>query len=281
MNHGLYSAWCSEEFGRVEAEAREQVRPDQVVVRHPALLDERAEVRVEVPAPVLQAQDPGEVVDAGGQRVHLRDRDPQVPGQAVHGPVHGVAQAGHRRAQRLVHRPHEHPHRVRVVEQERIRACLGHVRRDPQHDRDRPQAAEHAADVDRVVDRVREAVAARDVEVQLGGPRATDLDRVDHEVGAGERLAAIEGPADGRCRPQDAGRPGRHALGRPEAVRVDVVHDELGLAELRVRQDVAQQVPGELHAACSDEHDPGHVAASPAPRMWVSPWLWYRSIQPG
>ena len=268
-------------FGRVEAEAREQVGPDQVVVRHPARLDERAEVRVEVPAAVLQAQDPGEVVDAGGQRVHLRDRDAQVPGQAVHGPVDGMAQARDRRAQRLVHRPDEHPHRVRVVEQQRPRACLGHVGRDPQHDRDRPQAAENAADVDRVVDRVRETVAARDVEVQLGGPRATDLDRVDDEVGAGERLPAVEGPGDGRGRSQDAGRPGRHALGRPEAVRVDVVHHELGLAQLRVRQDVAQQVPGELHAARSDEHDPGHVAASPAPRIWVSPWLWYRSIQPG
>ena len=72
------------------------------------------------------------------------------------------------------------------------------------------QAAHHAADVDRVVDRVLEAVAAGDVEVELGRPRAADLDGVDHEV------RVRRGPSrrsrlrrDRRRRAQGAGRPAR------------------------------------------------------------------------
>ena len=75
-----------------------------------------------------------------------------------------------------------------------------------------------------------------------------------------------------------------HPLRGREPVRVDVVEHDLGVAQRRERQDVAEQVAGELDAAGADEHDPGHRTASslaPAPRMWRRPWLWYRSIQSG
>ena len=183
-------------LGGIEAEPPEQVRADEVLVRHAAGLHERVEVRVQVPAPVLQGEDPGEVVHARRQGAHLAHGQVEVPRQRVDGPVHGVAQADDRHADRLVHRPDEHAHRVRVVEQHRVRADVRDVGRDAQRHRDRAQAAQHAAHVDRVVDRVPEAVPGRDVEVELRGPGAADLDRVDDEVGAGERLAPVEAAGD-------------------------------------------------------------------------------------
>ena len=49
---------------------------------------------------------------------------------------------------------------------------------------------------------------------------------------------------------------------RREALRVDVVEGDLGRPERGRRQDVAEQVPGELDAARADEDDPGHRSSA-------------------
>jgi hypothetical protein len=108
---------------------------------------------------------------------------------------------------------------------------------------------------------------ARHVEVDLGCPRATDLDRIDDEVRAGERLPAVEVGADLRRGTQRAGRPAGHPLRRREPVGVDIVERDLGVAERRGGQDVAEQVPGELDAAGADEDDPGHGSSASPPPM--------------
>ena len=112
---------------------------------------------------------------------------------------------------------------------------------------------------------------------------AAHLDRVDHEVGAGERLQPVEVTRSiTGVAPRAVGRPRRHPLRGAQPLRVDVVEHELRVAQRREGQDVAEQVARELDAAGADEHDPGHgVVSSPAPRMCLSPWLWYRSIQAG
>ena len=61
------------------------------------------------------------------------------------------------------------------------------------------------------------------------------------------------------------GGPARHPLGRGEPVRVDVVEHDLRVAKLRVREEVAEQVAGELDAAGTDEHDPRHQVPPPDP----------------
>jgi hypothetical protein len=100
---------------------------------------------------------------------------------------------------------------------------------------------------------------------------------VHDEVGAAERFAAVEGRLDPRCRAQRPCRPGRHPLGRAEAIGVDVVEDDLGVVQLRVGQEVPEQVPGEDDAAGADEDDPGHgrssVPTGSAPTIWRRPWL--------
>src|SRR5690606_28094228 len=99
------------------------------------------------------------------------------------GPVHAVAQAdgldlgGHVR-----HPPDVHGHRVRVVEEPRIGADLAHVARDAGEHREGAQRPEDTADACRVADGLAEALAGRQLEVDLGGRNAAYLDHVDHEV---------------------------------------------------------------------------------------------------
>ena len=111
-------------------------------------------------------------------------------------------------------------------------------------------------DVDRVVDGVPQAVAGRDVEVDLGGPRPADLDRVDDEVRAGEGGPTVEVGLDGRAGAQGVGRPAGHPLGRRRRSSSMSWRTMCAVAQLRVRQDVAEQVAGELDAAGADEDDP-------------------------
>ncbi len=57
---------------------------------------------------------------------------------------------------------------------------------------------------------------------------------------------------------EGAGGPAGHPLRGLEALRVDVVQDDVRIAERGGRQHVAQEVPRELDAAGADEDDPRH-----------------------
>ncbi len=278
MNQGLYSAWCSEGFRRVDAEAAEQLGAHQVVLRDAARLDEGSESGIEVLAVMFEAQDPSQVVDSAGEGVDLVERKTQVAGQGMHGPVDRVAEAHDREADALVDRLDEDRKRVDVVEQQGVRADVRHVPGDGQYDRDRPQPAEDAADVDRVVDRVVEPIASRNVEIDLRRAAAAYLDDVDDVVGARQGFPAVQARPNSGRGPQRAGRPAGHSHSRGQPVLVDVVQDDLRVAQLREREEVAQQVTGELDAACSHQNDPRHgqsTSARPStPTMWRRPWLW-------
>ena len=93
--------------------------------------------------------------------------------------------------------------------------------------------AEDAADAERVGDRLPQAVAGRDLEVEQRRRVTADLDHVEHVVGSLERRAPIEVRADRRRGAALAGDVARHRLGGREPVGVDVVQRDLGVAELR------------------------------------------------
>src|SRR4029079_12556777 len=133
-----------------------------------------------------------------------------------------------------------------------------HVPGDPQNDGDRPKAAKDASNPDGVGDRIAKPEPGRHVEVDLRRAGAPDLDRVDHVVGAPERLAPVEVRGDRRLRPERAGRPAGHSLRGRQALRVDVVERDLGRPQRGRAEDVAEEVPREHDAARADEDDPGH-----------------------
>ncbi len=148
-------------LGREVAEAAVHVdahAPQQVGVA----LDRLVEPGVEALAAVLEAIQERLVVDAGAEVGDLLDRHAAQAGDHLHRALHRMAQSddlGLRRA--LVHELADHRHRVRVVEEPRARADLGHVVADAEHHRRGAQRADDAADAERVADRLAERRSGR------------------------------------------------------------------------------------------------------------------------
>ena len=95
-------------------------------------LDAAVEARVEVLPAALEPQDEGLVVDARAEERHLLERDVHELRQLGGRVLDGVAQPDDPLQRRAgVGRPAQHRHRVRVVQEPRVRAELGHVVGDP------------------------------------------------------------------------------------------------------------------------------------------------------
>ena len=244
---------------------REVAEPPVHVDAHAAqqvgvALDRLVELRVEALAAVLEAVEERLVVDAGAEVRDLLDRHAAEAGDHLHRALHGVAQPDDVLLRRpLVDELADHRHRVRVVQEPRAGADLGHVVADAEHHGRGAQRADDAADAERVADRLADAVAGRDLVVAHRRGVAADLDAVDHVVGAVERLAAVERGGDLRLRAERLGDSVREQLCGLEPLRVDVVQRDLARGELGEREDVAEQVAGELDAARADERDLGHL----------------------
>ena len=170
-----------------------------------------------------------------------------------------------------------HGHRVGVVEQPGVGAHRCHVAGDVGEDREGPQAAEDAADPDGVADGLVQPVARRNLEVAHRGLVHADRDDVDDVVRAVECAPAVAGGDHlrfGACRA--SGGPGDR-LGRLQPFIVDVVQHHPSRAQLGERQDVAEQLAGELDAARADDDDGGFhctvrrsvVVGASATTAWV------------
>ena len=132
--------------------------------------------------------------------------------------------------------------------------------------RDGAQAAHDAADAERVGDGLAQAELLRDLEVGDGARLvAADLDHVDRVVGAVERGAAVGGRRRSSARRVErVGDAAGDELRRLEPFGVDVEQRDLGVGELLVSEDVAEQVAREHRAARADERDLGHARRLPA-----------------
>ena len=222
--------------------------------------DRLVEAAVEVLAVMLEAQHERLMVEAGGEKVDLLHRHSDDLGQLLVGVLDRMTQPDHVRvAAALPDRPREHRHRVGVVEQDAVRAQLGHVVRDRQQDGDRPQPPEDTADPQGVADRLAQAVPSRDLEVAQRCLEPPDLDLVDDEVRPLERGTALEMGLDLQVRTGGlVDRPG-DLLGRGQALSVDVVQDDRRSGELGEIDQIREEDTGELNASCADQSDPRHV----------------------
>src|SRR5207244_319784 len=98
-------------------------------------------------------------------------------------------------------------------------------------------------------DRLTEAVARRNLEVEQRRLVAADLDHVQHEVRAVDRLAPVEVRGDPRRGAALRGDVAGHRLGGREPVGVDVVERDLDVVQLGEVEEVSEQVARELDAA--------------------------------
>ncbi len=139
------------------------------------------------------------MVDPGAEVVDLVEGDAQPVGDVRGRVLHAVAETDRLDRRRPVHRHAEHRHRVRVVEEEDVRADLLHRPPEIEHHRDGAQGAHDAADAQGVADRLAQTVALRDLEVDhRRRPVAADLDHVDRVVRSIQRRAQIGGRLDRR-----------------------------------------------------------------------------------
>ena len=106
--------------------------------------------RIQVPAPVLQFQKPGHVVDAGRQKINLLFGLAGVAGNEIHRSLHAVAEPHKLQTGHPPQSPAAHRHRVGIIEQQRLRAQLAHVVGNLQQRRNVPQSPENAARPQRV-----------------------------------------------------------------------------------------------------------------------------------
>src|SRR5450759_3501654 len=159
-----------------------------------------------------------------------------------------------------VDRPGQHRHRVAVVEQVCVGRHCGQVFADLGQHRDRPQAAEDAADADGVRDGLADAVPRGDVEVRAGRTVSADLDLVHHIVRALDCREPVDAGGDLRARIALDADPLGHRVGVTQPLGVDVVQRQLEIpVQLAEAAQVCDDVTGELDASGPDEGNFNHA----------------------
>jgi hypothetical protein len=201
------------------------------------------------------------VIHSGRAVMGFFDRHADKLAKVVHSPVDAVAEA------HGLHLgcddgcpPDVHGHRVRVVEQQGIRAVATDVGGEVAENRKGAQGAEDSANPRGIADGLDEAVACWDLEVDAGGRDAADLDRVDHEVGALESRPSIQCRGDRRSGAQSLIDLSCRALRDGEPLRVHIMKHYRNVVEFDEAEQIGHELAGEHHAARPDESNRCHTA---------------------
>jgi hypothetical protein len=258
-------------LGHEVAEVPQDLAADLFVDVIAGFLEIGLENRIEVAAVVLELQEPGHVVDAGGQEIDLVFGDVYVTRDQIHRRLHTVAEADEAEPGNPAQGPAAHGHGIGVVEEEDVGTKLPHIIGDVEKRGDVAQRTKHAARPQGVADALVDAETERDFVVLPKLLDASGLDHHDHVIRAAQRLAAVGG-GDGR---------GVHAVVLDHAVdeRMHFIqpgarqrHQPVFAAgQRRRRQHIRHQGFAENQAARTDHRDLGHDVASLIPRRWVIP----------
>ena len=133
------------------------------------------------------------VVDAGAKVRDLVHRGADPPGQHGRCPLDAVAQARHLYAALALHRPAQHCHRVRIIEEYGIRAITLYVFADVQHDRYRPQCPENPGRSPGIAYIYVHAVLFRDLDIMAPYIHPAGKYGADHAVCALQRFCPVRG----------------------------------------------------------------------------------------
>jgi len=218
-----------------------------------------AQTRVQVFAvPPRELEDPCLVVDAGTDELDLLVGHAEGAGEHPGGPLHAVAEADRAEALRVEERG-RHRHRVRVVDELRVRAELEGVAGDVLVGADRPEEPEHAAGPHGVADGLVDPVLPGDLDVPLVRLDPADLKGDDDDVRVGEGFAAIGGleDLDPEAVVRDELPGGPRGTGDP--ARVEVHEVQRRVLQRREADEVADEPEREDEAAGADDGDLGHV----------------------
>ena len=181
------------------------------------LLEQLEQLRQHVDPAPLHLDEPGLVVQPGGDDVHvaavqfriLRAAGPcclaqrfDAVGDLPVRALHAVAQADRLHAAVLVAGPGVHRHRVGVVQEQRARfGDLADVLAEVEQRGDGALGVHDAARAERIAHALVDAVLQRDIDIELEGFQPALADHADHVIAVRDGRAAVEGREDLRRQP--------------------------------------------------------------------------------
>jgi len=194
------------------------------------------------------------MVDASGLEGDILDRLTNLLRQHPRGTLHTVAEADRRDPERG-QVPAVHRHRVRVVDQQRVRTDFKHVARDLGVGGSRAQEAEDAAGSQRVADPLVDPVGARDLHIVPVDVKPANHEGDDHVGRAGQRFPPIVGRLDRRRKPVVLGEIARGDR-RPLRSSPIQIHQRVRCpAQRREGQHVAHQSERKDDPTRADDRD--------------------------
>jgi len=211
------------------------------------------------------------VVDAGADVVDLLEGHADVAREFARGALHAVAQPHRADLGGAVDRPTVHRHRVDVLQERHVGADLLHIAAHVEQHWDGAQAAEDAADAERVGDGLAQAVLLGDLEIDDGGGLvAAHLDHTDRIIGAIECAAAVGGGFDGRVPVDGLGDFIGDDLRGLQTLWIDIEQADGAIGQFREAENIIEQVTSEYGAPCADKCDFCHDVFDPFMKIVVA-----------
>jgi len=198
------------------------------------------------------------VVDAHAAEIDLLWWEPERLGDQLVSALDAVAEPDEAHPSRAPGRPGVHGHRIRVVQKERIRGDVAHVRTDVQDDRNGAQGVEHPARAQRVRDALVDSVLERDLDVMCESLEAADTGRANDIISADDRFPTVHRVDDGRRQAVVGDHLARQVRHHAQVLGTDVHEAELGVRQFGYRQDVRHQPAGKANAARPDHRHLHH-----------------------
>ena len=174
--------------------------------------------------------------------------------QIARADLHAVAKSNRLDVRVALHIARENCHRVGVIEKPRVGADFLNVAGKILQHMNRPQAAENAADAERVGNRLAQAVLFRNFKVDdRAGIVKTDLNRVHHKIRAAQSIFALfhaEILANRSLAVVDAFvHLGNQKIGLLQTFRVDVIKGNFHIVEFVAHHGVANHIFGKYGAS--------------------------------
>src|SRR6516165_912548 len=178
------------------------------------------------------------MIDPGDYIVDLRHRNADVSGKLTGGMLYTMAKTDRRYFSLPGQGPAIHRHRIDIVEMDYVRTTAFHFPAHGNQNRHRTQGAHDPSNPQRICNGLPQAIFFGNLKISDGARTiATDLDHVDSVGSAIDRAPTIGSYLDFRNNLQLVSDSLSNYFGCPEPFCVDVEKTDLGICQLRKRQN--------------------------------------------
>ena len=249
-------------LGHEVPEVAHHLEADAILFVPHRIVQRLTQARVEILPPVgmvAQVQEPCLMVDPRHLVGQFGVVHPDKLCQAFGRPLNAMAEADVPDAgQHLADRPHDHGHRVDIVQPQGMRADLLHLTPDLEKRGHGTQVPEDAPHADGVGDGLVQAVRLRDRHIgPVGFVRVADGEGGDDVVGAFEGSLAVGGDGQARTNTEVTDHPGGEGTDQVKTPLINVHQRDIAIGKFGPRQHVGDQASGEGGTTGAKEGDAG------------------------